>query len=132
MFINHRDRRVSLRRPPGARARAEGRAEELMAELAHTRRFLERSTSIDVSVQVCVCVCWSLVSKQKFYRPCRWGVSRLMMKLGNGSTNVHVIADLIVLGYIRVGISYTQLIDLLVYLCTGVCPCVCLSIVICY
>ena len=50
MFINHRDRRVTLRRPPGARARAEGRAEELMA---HTRN---KSTSTDVSMQVCVCV----------------------------------------------------------------------------
>ena len=57
MFINHHSRRVSLTRPPGARAQAEGRTEEIMAELAHTRRFMERSTSIDVSVCVCVCVC---------------------------------------------------------------------------
>ena len=56
VFINHRNRQVSLRRPPGARARAEGRAEELVAEMAHTRRFLNRATSIDVSVCVCVCM----------------------------------------------------------------------------
>ena len=62
MFINHRDRRVSLRRPPGARARArdQERSEEIMAELAHTRRFLNRSTSIDVSSGGSVCVCVSL------------------------------------------------------------------------
>ena len=51
MFINHRSRQVSLRRPPGARARAEGRAE---AESGQTRRFLHRSTSIEVSVHVCI------------------------------------------------------------------------------
>ena len=45
---------MSLRRPPGARARArdQERSEQIMAELAHTRRFLNRSTSIDVSVHV--------------------------------------------------------------------------------
>ena len=53
MFINHRSRQVSLRRPPGARARAEGRAE---AESSQTRRFLHRSTSIEVSVHVCIYV----------------------------------------------------------------------------
>ena len=45
---------MSLRRPPGARARArdQERSEQIMAEMAHTRRFLNRSTSIDVSVHV--------------------------------------------------------------------------------
>ena len=62
---------MSLRRPPGARARArdQGRSEEIMAELAHMRRFLNRATSIDVSlcvyvcVYLCVCECvlWSHV-----------------------------------------------------------------------
>ena len=51
--MNHHDRQVSLRRPQAGTPNQRGVNEQVMAEMAQTRRFLDRSTSVDVSVCVC-------------------------------------------------------------------------------
>ena len=61
VFINHQNRQVSMRRPPPTRGTGGDMMAEILEELPHVRRFLERSISIDVRmsalVYACTCTC---------------------------------------------------------------------------